>query len=110
MRLLFDQNVSFKLCTRLADLFPESSQARLLGLEKASDAELWARAQTNNYVVVTHDVDFAEMAALNGSPPKIIWLRCGNQPTDEVERLLREHYAVIEAFERDPDAACLELY
>ena len=31
MKLLFDQNLSFKLCQALADLFPGSSQARLLG-------------------------------------------------------------------------------
>ncbi len=30
MKLLFDQNLSFKLCQRLADLFPEFSHVRLL--------------------------------------------------------------------------------
>ncbi len=35
MRLLFDQNLSFKLCNRLADLFPDSTQARLLGMDEA---------------------------------------------------------------------------
>ena len=29
MKLLFDQNLSFKLCRALADLFPGSDQARL---------------------------------------------------------------------------------
>lgn len=37
MKLLFDQNLSFKLCSLLADLFPGSSQARLLGLAEADD-------------------------------------------------------------------------
>ncbi len=37
MKLLFDQNLSFKLCERLADLFPDSSQARLAGLAEADD-------------------------------------------------------------------------
>jgi predicted nuclease of predicted toxin-antitoxin system len=110
MKLLLDQNLSFKLCGRLADLFPGTTQARLLGLSEATDGELWARAQTEGYAILTHDADFAEMAALKGSPPKIIWLRCGNQPTDTIERLLRARYDVIEAFGRDPDAACLELY
>lgn len=31
MKLLFDQNLSFKLCQRLADLFPDSDQVRRLG-------------------------------------------------------------------------------
>ncbi len=110
MRLLLDQNLSFKLCARLTDLFPQSSQARLLGLSEASDAELWDRARVRGYVLVTHDADFAEMAALKGPPPKVIWLRCGNQNTDRVERLLREAHETIEAFGRDTEAACLELY
>ena len=37
MKLLFDQNLSFKLCQALADLFPGSSQVRLLGLAEADD-------------------------------------------------------------------------
>jgi hypothetical protein len=37
MKLLFDQNLSFKLCQRLADLFPDSDQVRRLGLDQADD-------------------------------------------------------------------------
>ena len=49
------------------------------------------------------------MAALFGPPPKVIWLRCGNQPTAAIESILRNHAALIAAFEQD-DAACLEIY
>ena len=35
MKLLFDQNLSFKLCSQLADLFPGSSQVQLLNLSQA---------------------------------------------------------------------------
>jgi Domain of unknown function (DUF5615) len=35
MKLLFDENLSFKLYRQLGDLFPASSQVRLLGLERA---------------------------------------------------------------------------
>jgi hypothetical protein len=35
MRLLLDQNLSFKLCRLLADLFPGSDHVRLLGLANA---------------------------------------------------------------------------
>lgn len=41
MKLLFDQNLSFKLCQRLTDLFPGSSQVRLLGLAEADDQAVW---------------------------------------------------------------------
>jgi predicted nuclease of predicted toxin-antitoxin system len=49
------------------------------------------------------------MAALMGPPPKVVWLRCGNQPTAVVETLLRTRAEIIAAFEHDA-AACLEIY
>jgi predicted nuclease of predicted toxin-antitoxin system len=109
MKLLFDQNLSFKLCDRLADLFPDSSHARLIGLENASDQALWQCARLNGYVLASLDADFAEMAALRGPPPKVIWLRSGNQSTSAIEILLRKHAEAIGAFESDL-AACLEIY
>ena len=81
MKLLFDQNLSFRLCQALADLFPGSSQVRLLGLAEADDRVLWEHAKSTAFVLVTQDSDFADMTVLYGQPPKVIWLRCGNQPT-----------------------------
>ena len=59
MKLLFDQNLSFKLCQALADLFPGSSQARLLDLAEADDSALWQCAKNNAFALVTQDSDFA---------------------------------------------------
>ena len=109
MKLLFDQNLSFKLCDRLADVFPNSSHVRLLGLEQSVDRALWQYAGLNGYLLVSLDADFAEMAALLGPPPKVIWLRHGNQPTAAIEQLLRKHAEAIVAFGSDA-AACLEIY
>jgi predicted nuclease of predicted toxin-antitoxin system len=110
MKLLFDQNLSFKLCSALADFFPQSSQVRLVGLEQAQDADVWSYAKSEQFALVSQDADFAEIAGLLGPPPKVIWLRCGNQPTAAVERLLRSNADLIEAFDRDEAAACLEIY
>ena len=110
MKLLFDQNLSFKLVARLADVFPGSNQARSLGLDQADDAALWQFAKTNGFVIVTQDSDFADLAALYGPPPKIIWLRCGNQPSDFIEKLLRSRSESIATFEQDAEAACWEIY
>jgi len=109
MKLLFDQNLSFRLCQRLADLFPASDQVRRLGLEQADDRTIWRHAKANGFVLVSQDSDSADLAALLGSPPKLIWLRCGNQPTAIVERLLRDHAAAIAAFDQDTAVNCLEI-
>jgi predicted nuclease of predicted toxin-antitoxin system len=110
MKLLFDQNLSFKLCRRLGDLFPDSNQVRLLGLDRATDAAIWDYAKANDFVLVTLDADYADTAALRGPPSKVIWLRCGNRPTAYVEQLLRRNYVAIEQFARDTTSGCLEIY
>lgn len=37
MKLLFDQNISFRLIRKIADVFPEAKQVRELGLENFTD-------------------------------------------------------------------------
>jgi predicted nuclease of predicted toxin-antitoxin system len=110
MKLLFDQNLSFKLCPAIADLFPGSNHVRLLGLSEVSDRSLWDYAKANGFTIVSQDVDFAEMAALLRSPPKVIWLRTGNQSTTAIATLIRRHAHLIVAFSDDGAAACLEIY
>jgi len=40
MKLLFDQNLSPRLLRLLADLYPDSTHVRDVGLRDASDAEI----------------------------------------------------------------------
>jgi predicted nuclease of predicted toxin-antitoxin system len=49
MRLLFDNHLSHKLVIRLADIFPDSTQTRLLGFERADDQIIWNYAKTHGY-------------------------------------------------------------
>lgn len=109
MKLLLDQNLSFKLCQRLSDIFPGSSHVRLVGLQEAGDREVWDFARANGFTLVSLDSDFADLSILLGPPPKVIWLRCGNQRTDTIERLLSDHAETIAEFENG-SSACLEIY
>lgn len=109
MKLLFDQNLSFRLAEALDDLFPGSTQVRLVGLDRADDLTVWSRAAQDGYALVSQDSDFAELATLRGSPPKVIWLRCGNRPTAFVEALLRHHASAIRLFEDAADLDCLAI-
>lgn len=83
---------------------------RLLGLGQADDRHIWEVAKAGDYAIVTLDADFAELAQLRGAPPKVIWLRCGNQPTGFVADLIRRRAAAVGAFGVDDEAACLEIY
>ena len=59
---------------------------------------------------MTQDVDFVNLVALYGPPPKVIWIRCRNQSNQYLERLVRMHYEDIVGFEHAPELDCLELY
>jgi predicted nuclease of predicted toxin-antitoxin system len=82
----------------------------LLGLSEAGDRDVWDYAKANGFTIVSQDVDFSEMAALLGSPPKVVWLRGGNQSTAAISSLIRHHAELIMAFGNDDDTACLEIY
>ncbi len=58
----------------------------------------------------TKDSDFHELSLLYGTPPKVIWLKCGNQPKSHILNLLLENQAAIETFINDDGTVCLELY
>src|SRR5437870_1373277 len=103
MKLLFDNNLSHKLCDRLRDLFPGSTQTRLVDFETAPDLTIWEYAKANGLVVVTLDKDFADIALMRGVPPQIIWLRCGNSSVATVEELLRKNFPEIEKFDSNSD-------
>ncbi|MBU2166328.1 MAG: DUF5615 family PIN-like protein [Alphaproteobacteria bacterium] len=109
MKLLFDQNLSHRLPSALSDIFPGSSQVRLLGLDQSDDKMIWDYAGKEGFCIVTLDADFAELSALKGSPPKVVWLRCGNRPTAYVENLLRNHVLPIRTMGLSEDIDCLEV-
>ena len=109
MKLLFDQNLSHLLVTRLADLFPDSQHVRQLRLERADDQSVWDHAAAHAFCIVSKDSDFHQRSLLFGPPPKLIWVRVGNGPTSQIEQLLRDRRAEIQAFGDDPTAAFLVL-
>lgn len=110
MKLLFDQNLSRKLVNRLADIFPDASHVHFHRFSEASDREIWEFAKVQGFCIVTQDADFAEKSRLYGSPPKVIWLRCGNATTTQVEAILRLGAEAIQELINNPNLNCLELY
>lgn len=112
MKVLFDQNVSFRIVNLLKDYYPEAKQVRLLGLENARDLEIWEYAKQNNYTIVTFDADFYELANIKGHPPKIIWLRMGNTSTKSIAKIMTSMQPVIIDFilsDDQEEIACLEI-
>jgi predicted nuclease of predicted toxin-antitoxin system len=112
MKLLLDQNISFRITNKIIDLFPGSKQVRDLGLENSKDSFLWSFAKENGYCIVTFDADFYDLGLIKGSSPKVIWLRLENTSTQNIEKVLRKNFELIKTFLTDPnfkEIGCLEI-
>ena len=112
MKLLFDQNISFRILKKLDKYFPESKQVKELGLQNFSDKQIWDYAKENNFALITFDSDFFDLANLFGHPPKIIWLRTGNLTTNELAEMINSKGELILDFLSNPnykDLACIEI-
>lgn len=85
---------------------------RLLGLENASDIEIWRYAKKNNFAIVTFDADFSDFTTFFGHPPKVIWLRTGNKTTKAIAECLIQNTDIIKDFlnsENYKNISCLEI-
>lgn len=109
MRLLLDQNLSRRLLAELASTFPDSVHVGAVGLDTATDREIWAYAGEHGYLIVSKDSDFRQLAFLLGPPPKAVWLRVGNCSTATIAELLRSGAETIAHFAASEEEALLVL-
>ena len=109
MKLLFDQNISFRILRTIESHFPGASQVRLEGLENCTDKEIWEYARDNHFVIVTFDSDFYDFSVIWGAPPKILLIKSFDQTTQSIAKQLIDHKKTIEEFQKDQTIHCLEL-
>lgn len=109
MRLLFDQNLSHRLVGDLAPWYSDCAHVGALGLDVATDREIWTFAGEQGYLIVSKDSDFRQLAFLLGPPPKAVWLRVGNRSTTGISELLRSAADVIGRFAASEEEALLVL-
>lgn len=111
MKLLFDQNISFRILKSIEAHYPEAVQISQTKLNNPTDREIWNFAKENNYTIVTFDSDFNDLLTLYGLPPKIIWLRVGNTSTKNLAAFFIQRHEIIEEFINHvnyKDIGCLE--
>jgi predicted nuclease of predicted toxin-antitoxin system len=107
VKLLLDQNLSFRLLAVLSRYFPGSQHVRYANLDRATDREVWEYARVNGYGIISKDGDFHQLSLLLGAPPKVIWIQTGNASTSEISNLIKDRSKQISAFLKAPDASLL---
>ena len=109
MKLLLDQNISYRLVPRLAEEYPGTTHVRFLEMGNADDWTVWGFAEREGYAIVTYDADFEAFSVLSPGP-LVVWLRCGNQPKSVILEKLLHHRDAIESANTDPEQRCVEIY
>ncbi len=85
MKLLVNMNLSPRWVSLLADANIEAAHWSTLGAHNAPDSEIMAYARTNNYIVLTHDLDFgAILAATQGEKPSVVQIRAEDVSPDVI--------------------------
>ncbi len=109
MKLLFDENLSFKLCKRLEDIYPDSTHVSFVGLQNVNDFVIWQYAKDEGFVIVSQDSDFNDLSVLKGFPPYVVWVKSGNTRVSDIERLLRTHSIRLREFLDNESLGLIEL-
>lgn len=85
MKLLVDMNLSPRWVGLLAAAGIEAAHWSTLGATNAPDSEIMAYASANDYVVLTHDLDFgAILAATHGEKPSVVQIRAEDVSPDVI--------------------------
>lgn len=87
MKLLVDMNLSPRWVGVLADAGIAAAHWSTLGPSHAPDSAIMAFAAANDYVVLTHDLDFsAILAATHGEKPSVVQIRAGDVSPNVIAR------------------------
>lgn len=71
MRLLFDENLSYHLVGKLADVYPNSVHVRDIGLRGVEDRRIWDYAAERGLLLTSKDTDFYQRSLIFGAPRKL---------------------------------------
>ncbi len=107
MRFLADAGLSPLTVDFLTTLGHEAVHVRTLGMQRAPDADVIARARADTSIVITFDLDFGEVLALGvlDKPSVIIFRLADERPASVNQRLA----AVLEERSADLESGALIL-
>jgi len=104
MRFLVDMPLSPLVAEWLQREGHEAVHVFDIGLGKAPDTEIIARAREDSRIIVTADLDYARLLALAGSSsPGVILLRGGNYSDEEMLGLMKRALMTVSS-DRLPDS------
>lgn len=80
MTIWIDAQLSPFIAKWIDGNFPELKAVALrsIGLQDDNDYDIFKKARKANVIVMSKDYDFVKLIEQYGTPPKLIWITCGN--------------------------------
>jgi len=111
MKLLFDENISYRIVKKLKLTNSECIHNSRTPLNHAcSDHKIWDYAKSHDYIIVTFDEDFKDLINLYSFPPKVILLRMGNSGTTFLTSTIQNKMPEINSFAKSDIHGLLEIF
>ena len=91
MKFLADMGISPRTVAFLGELGHDAAHLNDLGLARLPDSKILAKARQDGRIVLTHDLDFADLMAASGDAlPSVVIFRLRNMRPSRVNMTLQE--------------------
>lgn len=109
MKLLLDENLSYRIVKELAQLVDQCMHVDDIGSKtRLQDIEIWQYAKSNDFTILTRDSDFEKLHSQFGFPPKVILILAHNPTNDDVVRYFKNNLDRIQQFNSDNVSGIVE--
>ena len=98
MRLLVDENVSWRLAAYLRPHCEVVLHVRNIGLAESPDTSIWRYARQHGYDLLAKDEDFVRLVVAEGFPPRVVALQNAQVPVKMLAKFLLARLPQLEAF------------
>ena len=111
MKLLLDENLSWRMIKLLTPIFTEVIHASELKIKQpADDISIWDYAKKNGFTILSKDDDFEKIVLLRKTPHKLIYLKTYNLDTKKLVDLFLENKDKIIEFVNSDENDIFEIY
>lgn len=98
MRLLLDENISWRLAAYLRPHCAAVVHVRDLGLDNSPDTSIWRYARQHGYDVLTKDEDFLRLVVTEGFPPRVVAVQNAQVPVAKLAEYLLARLPQLQEF------------
>lgn len=98
MRLLLDENISWRLAEPLRPHCEAVLHVRDIGLDTSPDTTIWRYARQYGYDLLTKDEDFVRLALTEGFPPRVVVVHDAQVPVKALTTFMLTRVPQLQRF------------